>query len=119
MLENIEKIIIPSLKTNHVALFNCFGDQGFSDLLFKYHITPDAVKNLTASLQDPMWRFITDNMEGYDETKSNDYNQKHSEAIGSRRSPEPNHFLDSDVVPFWNHYKGTLQKLCLDNPPYK
>ena len=35
------------------------------------------------------------------------------------RMKSSNRFLDEDIVPFWNSYKGTLEKLCLDHPLYK
>jgi|ETNmetMinimDraft_4_1059912.scaffolds.fasta_scaffold13690_2 hypothetical protein len=111
MLQSIEKIIIPSLKTNYVALFNCFGDKGFSKFLLKYNVPPDTIKELTQSIQDPMWDFVMV-QEGLLPNAS-------FEEIGARRSATANHFFDEDVVPFWNHYKGTLQRLCLDSPPYK
>lgn len=130
MVNNIVHDIIPSLKTPYVTHFACFGlhyPQIY--LLRKYNFSEKRITELTEHLQNPhpLWSFALERSgyrfvrgEGWVSHDPEEQNKPWGErVISTHRHPSPNHYLDEDVVPFWNYYKGTLEKLCLDQPLYK
>ena len=130
MVNNIVHDIIPSLKTPHVAHFACFGlHDPQIHLLRKYNFSEKRIRELTQHLQNPrpLWGFALERSgyrwvsgEGWVHFNPEESKKPWGERkVSTHRHPSPNHYLDEDVVPFWNSYKGTLEKLCLDQPLYK
>jgi len=130
MVNNIVNDIIPSLKTPYVAHFPCFGlHEPQITLLRKYNFSEKRIQELTHHLHNPrpLWGFALERSghrwvsgTGWVSYDTEEENKSWGDRrVSKDRHPAPNHYLDEDVVPFWNCYKGTLEKLCLDQPLYK
>ena len=125
MVNNIVDVVIPSLKTPYVACFPCFGYYAPQiDLLRSYNFSEKRIQELIQHLQTPksLWAFAQElsgwhfvSREGWQPREPSKENTEKYE----RRMKCSNHFLDEDIVPFWNAYKGVLERLSLSSPPYK
>jgi len=109
---SITNEIAPSLATNHLAVFNCFYVP-IKELLQKYDVPYQTIKEMTPELKS-IWDFLC-NIDRSNKTKRDES----LDADAQLRANTSNHAFDSDVNRFWNYYKGTLEKLCLDQPLYK
>ena len=109
---SIKNEIIPSLATNHVAVFNCFYVP-IKELLQKYDVSYKTIKDMTPELKS-IWDLLC-NIDRNNKTKKDEK----LDSDAKKRSDVNNHVFESDVNRFWNYYKGTLEKLCLDQPLYK